>query len=244
VPDETASAGVSPAVGTEAGAAVSPGASTDGRATRWTGQQERRRAAFVEAALAAIAQHGPDVTTEQIAAEAGVARTRLYRHFAGAAELNQAIAARAEEMILAALTPVWDLSSSPAEIISTAVGAHLGWLVDNLALYRYLVRHSVTTASGDTAVNDVKRLIATHLLRLLEEYVGLLGLDARMIGPLSYGLVGFVDATAERWVDEDHGVQLPEMVELLSSWIWSVLDGVLRREGLQLDPGTPVVPGG
>lgn len=216
--------------------------STDGRATRWTGQQERRRAEFVEAALAAIRQHGADVTTEQIAAEAGVARTRLYRHFAGAAELNQAIAARAEAMILDALAPVWDPTSSPAAIISTAVGTHLGWLVDNLGLYRYLVRHSVTTATGESAVADVKRLIATHLLRLLEEYVGLLGLDPRMIGPLSYGLVGFVDAAAERWVSEDHGVPLPEMVELLSSWIWSVLDGVLRRAGLELDPGTPVVP--
>lgn len=217
-------------------------ASSDGRATRWTGQQARRRQEFVEAALVAIERHGPDVSTEQIAAEAGVARTRLYRHFAGAQELNQAIAARVEALILEGLVPVWDPTTSPARIIRTAVSTHLQWLTDHHALYRYLVRHSVVTVSGDTVVNDVKRLIADLLVRLLEEYVELLGLDARVIQPLSFGLVGFVDAAAERWVADPREVSLDEMVDLLVGWIWSVLDGVLRAEGLEVDPDVPLLP--
>ncbi|WP_202387669.1 TetR family transcriptional regulator [Nocardioides flavescens] len=217
------------------------GPPVDGRAARWSGQQERRRAEFVEAALRAIERHGEEVSTEQIAAEAGVARTRLYRHFAGAQELNQAIAARVEQLILDGLTPVWDPTASPAVIIRTAVSTHLHWLTEHHALYRYLVRHSVTTASGDTVVNDVKRLIADLLVRLLDEYVALLGLDARIIQPLSFGLVGFVDAAAERWVVDPRGVEVEEMVDLLAEWIWSVLAGVLRAEGLDVDPETPLV---
>jgi AcrR family transcriptional regulator len=212
----------------------------DGRAARWTGQQQRRRAEFVEAALVAIRKHGADVSTEQIAGEAGVARTRLYRHFAGAHDLNQAIAARAEAMILDALAPVWDTTVSPSEIIRTAVSAHLGWLTENHELYRYLMRHSVASTTGDNVVNDVKRLISQMLIRLLDEYVETLGLDVRVVQPLSYGLVGFVDAAASQWASDPNGLTHDEMVDLLSGWIWSVLDGLLRDVGLEIDPAVPL----
>lgn len=221
---------------------VKTGAAGDGRATRWTGQQERRRAEFVEAALLAIAEHGADVSTEQIAARAGVARTRLYRHFAGAHELNEQVAARVETMILEGLAPAWDATSSPATTIHTAVSTHLEWLTEHRELYRYLVRHSVTTAEGENVVNDVKRLIADLLVRLIDSYVEALGLDTRITQPLSFGLVGFVDSAAGRWVEEPGEVSLAEMVEMLSAWIWSVLDGVLRGAGVVLDPSRPLGP--
>ncbi|KQT89712.1 TetR family transcriptional regulator [Marmoricola sp. Leaf446] len=213
---------------------------TDGRAARWSGQQQRRRAEFVDAALVAIKEHGADVSTEQIAAEAGVARTRLYRHFSGAHALNAAIAERAETMILEALAPVWDVSASPRDTIRTAVTTHLGWLTENQQLYLYLVRHSVATPAGDNVVNDVKRLISHLLIRLLDEYVEAVGLDARVTQPLSFGLVGFVDAAAARWVADPGGLELAEMVDLLAAWIWSVLDGVLRQVGLEVDPSVPL----
>lgn len=217
-----------------------PTPATDGRATRWTGQQQRRRTEFVEAALVAIRKHGADVSTEQIAAEAGVARTRLYRHFAGAHELNEAIAARAETMILEALAPVWDTSVSPREIIRTAVSAHLGWLAENHQLYLYLMRHSVASATGDNVVNDVKRLISQLLTRLLDEYGEALRLDVRVTRPLSYGLVGFVDAAAAQWASDPDGLGREEMVDLLAGWIWAVLDEVLRDIGLEVDPAVPL----
>ena len=212
----------------------------DGRASRWTGQQERRRAEFVEAALLAIAEHGSEVSTEQIAARAGVARTRLYRHFGGAQDLHAAIATRAGEIIVAGLEPAWDASSSPTTIIRTAISTHLQWLTDHHELYRYLMRHSVSTASGDTVVNDVKRLISDLLVGLLDHFVDLLGLDVSVTQPLSFGLVGFVDAAASRWVEDPRGVGLAEMVDLLADWAWSVLDHVLRSLGLEIDPDVPL----
>ncbi len=219
-----------------------PTPDVDGRATRWTGQQDRRRAEFTDAALRAIDRHGPDVSTEQIAAEAGVARTRLYRHFAGAAALNQAIAARAEQMVVEALAPSWDLRASPDTIIRTAVSAHLGWLTRHHHLYRYLVRHSVATSTGDSAVSDVKKLIADHLISLLGEFVALLDVDERVVRPVAVGLVGFVDAAADQWVSSPGELSLEDMVELLASWIWSVIDNVLRSAGIEADPASPLLP--
>jgi len=213
---------------------------TDGRAARWAGQQQRRREEFVDAAVEAIAEHGPETSVEQIAARAGVARTRLYRHFAGLDELNRAIASRVEAQIVEGLAPAWDPSYSPDVIIRTAVATHLEWLTDHHALYGYLVRHSVITAAGRDVVTDVKRLISDMLVALLEQYVVLLGLDARLTRPLSFGLVGMVDGAASQWVDDPQGVGTAEMVDQLAGLVWSVIDGVLSRAGLRLDPSTPL----
>lgn len=223
---------------------VAAASGEDGRASRWTGQQEKRRSEFVEAALLAIVEHGPDVSTEQIAARAGVARTRLYRHFGGSADLNHAIAARVEEMVVEALAPAWDTTASPMQIIRTAVTNHLTWMTEHDGVYRYLTRHAVTTSAGDNVVADVKAVISRLLMQLLDDFVVQLDLDRRLTQPLSFGMVGFVDAAAAQWVADPRDVSLDDMVELLSEWIWSSLDGFLRRRGIELDPLMPLAPAG
>ena len=67
----------------------------DGRTRRWAGHREARRLELVDAAVVAIEEHGPEVTTEQIAAEAGVSRPGLYRHFDGKDDLQSAKIGRA-----------------------------------------------------------------------------------------------------------------------------------------------------
>ncbi|MDT5020348.1 MAG: hypothetical protein QOI33_872, partial [Mycobacterium sp.] len=47
----------------------------DGRTIRWSGQRDKRRAEFVEAALEAIVQYGPHASIEQVADHVGVTRT-------------------------------------------------------------------------------------------------------------------------------------------------------------------------
>jgi AcrR family transcriptional regulator len=212
----------------------------DGRAARWTGQQERRRQEFVEAALAAIDEHGPEASTEQIAAHAGVARTRLYRHFSGAVELNQVIAARAEQMLLERLASAWDTAASPENVIRTAVSTHLQWMTEHRNLYRYLVRHAITTPGGDTVVNDVRQIIAGLLAALIGEWATVLRIETTIIQPLSSGLVGFVDGAAARWAEEPGDLTLDELTVLLSDWVWAVVEAALRSQGVSLDPTTPL----
>ena len=65
-------------------------AARDGRSTRWDPHREQRRLAIITAAIAAIGQDGPDVSTAQIAEAAGVPRTHVYRHFDGKQALDLA----------------------------------------------------------------------------------------------------------------------------------------------------------
>lgn len=216
-----------------------PALTEDGRAARWSGQHERRREQFVEAALVAIAEHGPEVSTEQIAQQAGVARTRLYKHFAGAQALNQAIAGRAAALITAELEPVWSFHGSPHEMIASAVTTHMTWLTSHRNLYFFLSKHSSAGADGPGAadvVTDIKGTIAVHLTGLLRGYTDLLGVDTSIVQPLAYGIVGFVDSAATRWVDEPGSTTLAEIVDQLSTWIWAILDSTLRAHGIEIDP--------
>ena len=213
----------------------------DGRATRWAGQHERRRAEFVEAALAAIDEHGPEVSTEQIARRAGVARTRLYKHFSGAADLTRAIATRAVELVSVELGPLWAAEGTPRQIIEGAVGAHLRWLTENRNLYRYLVRHSASGATdGHDAVTDIKGAIAAHLTGMFAEFLNAASARVGLAEPLAHGLVGYVDAAASRWVDSPESLTLEEMTDFLCGSIWAIIDHQLRGYGIEIDPDEPL----
>lgn len=48
----------------------------DGRATRWEEHRDQRRATLIEAAVAAIDEHGADASIAQIAATAGVSKKK------------------------------------------------------------------------------------------------------------------------------------------------------------------------
>ena len=209
----------------------------DGRAARWAGQRERRRAEFVDAALRAISAHGPDVSTEQIADEAGVARPQLYKHFTDAVDLRQAVAARAASWVNAELAPLWELQGTPMEMIHSAISSHITWLSDHSHLYRYLSRHAIDTQpAGQDPVTDIKTAICQHLTRLFEHYLSLFGIGTRVAQAVGYGVVGLVESSVLRWLENPDGMAHDELVTLLGRWVWRILDDVLREGGIELDP--------
>lgn len=216
---------------------VSSGASTDGRVIRWAGHRDRRRSEFVDIALATIAAHGPDTTIEQIAARAGVTRTKLYRFFDGAADLRQAVARRTAEALTAELAPVWNPDGSPLQMITASVNAHVRWLADNSNLYIYLDRHAQSGDPGAAgAINDVKYALGTHLATVFAAHMTAFGIDPTPAQPLGFGVIGFVESATRRWVQDPGDYSEGELIEQLSQWIWQLLDGTLQAGGITIDP--------
>jgi AcrR family transcriptional regulator len=214
--------------------------SSDGRVTRWAGQRELRRRAFVDAALRAIEEHGAEVSTEQIARAAGVARTQIYKHFAGATDLQRAIADRAVEKVTADLAPLWQLHGTPREMIDSAIRSHTAWLSDHNDLYRYLRLHAATARGDRDAITDVKTAIARHLTLLFEHYLTVFGVDTRAAEPVAFGVVGLVDCSTARWLDSPRDLEYGEFAGLLTRWVWLILDDLFRAGGIELDPDTPL----
>ena len=212
----------------------------DGRATRWAGQHQLRRAQFVDAALAAIARHGPDTSTEQIATQAGVARTRLYKHFTDATDLHQSITHKAVELIARELAPVWNPTGPVMEVISTAVGSYLRWLGKHRNLYYFLGRHPLTTR-GDS-IRDIRATISSYLTRVFEAYLTAFGLDTRICEPLAFGIIGLVESATSQWLDHPAIISGDELTQHLTQWIWHMIDNTLQTRGVQLDPHAPLPP--
>ncbi|GAA2785469.1 TetR/AcrR family transcriptional regulator [Saccharopolyspora taberi] len=213
----------------------------DGRAARWAGQHERRRREFVDAALRAIAEHGPEVSTEQIAEQAGVARTRLYKHFTDTPDLQAAISERTVELITAELLPALDPQRTPVQMVRGVISAHIGWLVEHDNLFRYLTRYAVSSRSGGRdAFTDTKSAIAGHLTLMFEHYLGAFGMDTRVAEMSAFGVVGLVESSTSRWVEHPGGMDREELADLLTGWVWRLIDDVLRSGGVELDPHEPL----
>jgi len=221
------------------------GARRDGRAARWDGQQERRRREFVDAAMAAIAEYGPDVSTGQIAATAGVARTRIYKHFEDSADLQAAIAERALERVATDLEPVWNPQGSAMKMISGVVDTLIGYLLEHRNLYRYLTRYAPSARDSDRdVVTDVKAAIGSRLTVIFTHFLTEFGATARMAGVDAFALVGLVESAINRWLDEPGDLTRDELSAHLTRRVWLLIDCALREGGIELDPDAPLmIPG-
>ncbi|KAA9156660.1 TetR/AcrR family transcriptional regulator [Amycolatopsis acidicola] len=209
----------------------------DGRAARWAGQRQRRREEFVEAAIRAIAEHGPEASTEHIAEAAGVARTRLYKHFTDATDLRRAVAERAVRQVNTELAALLHLEGTPMEMITGTIGMHTEWLSEHRHLYHYLSRHS---PAGREGIEDVKTTIARRLTTLFESYLDGFGLGSQAAEPIAFGLVGLVESSTAQWLENDRGLGHAQFTALLARWVWGILDDTLRQGGITVDPHRPL----
>jgi AcrR family transcriptional regulator len=213
----------------------------DGRTARWSGQRDKRRAEFVDAAVRAIAHYGPQTSTEQVASYVGVSRTKLYRYFGGAADLHHSIARRASDMLIAAQRPVWNPTGRPIEMITHAVSRHLRWRLDHPHLYEYLTLHALSDdVNGVAAIREVNSAVAGSVAGQLEGYFWAVGLSEVQVEPLSFGIVGFVESATTHWLNNSAPPPLAEFTAQLAEWIWALLSNTLQSAGIRLDPRAPI----
>lgn len=191
--------------------------------------------------MRAIAEHGPDVSTGQIAAEAGVARTRIYKHFEDAADLQAAIGERALELVAIDLEPLWKPRGSAMEMISAIVDTIIGYLSEHRHLYHYLTKYAPSARNSDRdVVTDVKTAIGNHVTVIFTHVLTEFGADARLAEVDAFAMVGMVESAISQWLDNPAGVTRDELARHLTVWIWVLIERVLRDAGIDLDPDAPL----
>lgn len=212
----------------------------DARRDRWRTHRIARRAEFVEAALRALDTHGPDLAMEDVAAEAGVTKPVLYRHFDDKAELYVALGQRGTEILFERLIPAINAELAPVPKIRMALDAFFTVIEEHPNLYRLLAHGPRQDRPIDSdVVAEDKELIATALTALLGDYLRMFNMDSGAAEPWAYGIVGMVQNTGEWWLDR-RSMRRDSVVEYLTQIIWATIDGLTRQHGIVVDPNRPL----
>ncbi|MGH3949025.1 MAG: TetR/AcrR family transcriptional regulator [Pseudonocardiaceae bacterium] len=213
----------------------------DARRDRWKKHRIERRAEFIEAALRALDKHGLDFGMEHVAAEAGVTKPVLYRHFTDKADLYDALGRHGTKILFNRLMPALNNELAPLPRIRSVIDSFFTTIEEYPNLYRLLVHPAPTSdhATDSTIVNEDKEFIATAVTALLGDYMRTFGLDSGAAEPWAYGVVGLVQNTGEWWLDR-RSMGKDSIVEYTTQIIWAAIDGIARQGGLVIDPNKPL----
>jgi AcrR family transcriptional regulator len=214
----------------------------DGRRRRWTEHRANRRLAFVAAGAAAIDEHGPHASAEQIAAVAGISRTVLYRYFRDKDDLGQAIADKIVGEVVGSVMPHLELTSgsTPGEIITSAIATIIGWFDDHPNYYVFLRERN------NQSLGTVESTLADRVAYLLQSLMASLGLDGEDAEPAAYGMVGYVEASCAWWLARRGtagAMSRARFTRTVCDAVWRMIDGFARANGVSIgyDDPLPVV---
>ncbi|HEV7826992.1 MAG TPA: TetR/AcrR family transcriptional regulator [Mycobacteriales bacterium] len=201
----------------------------DGRRRRWEEHKRARREEFVAAALRAIRAHGDDVSLDDIAAEAGVSKSVLYRHFHDKADVFRAVLDRvASDLFLPRVATALLIQQDDEDLLRAAISSYIGLVVEEPTLYRFVFTHNALGRKGDF-VATMEDAIAQALSALMADRLRRTGADSGGAEPWAYGVVGMVQLASHRWVD--HPTMSAEaLVDYLCALAWQGLSGVLPPE--------------
>ncbi|MFJ6609611.1 TetR family transcriptional regulator [Streptomyces sp. NPDC091289] len=205
---------------------------------------ERRRRELLEAADRVVLRDGPQASMNAIAAEAGITKPILYRHFGDKGGLYRALAKRHTDALLSALRAALDAPADRRERVESTLDTYLAAIEARPQVYRFLM-HPADGAAADTAPSpeqgfDVGRHSAP-LLRRLGEELGQVIVERVDLGPDSeqmariwgHGIVGMMHAAGDWWL-ADRPCSRERLVSSLADLLW----GRLAEAGdLQGGPG-------
>jgi AcrR family transcriptional regulator len=218
----------------------------DGRQVRWDRHNQERRRQILDAAIAVVEAGEPaaEVHVQQIAEQAGLSRTVVYRHFADRADLDRAVQIEILDGLWAELLPALSLDGTIHDIIERIVATYVSWAVAHPALHRLAERDS--SAAGTGPLQQGLERISARVVELITTAVEILGLEMTederaAIDPLVFGIVGAVFSSVRRWVSRpERTPSAPALVLLVSDTVWYIINGHARGLGLELDPHQPV----
>jgi AcrR family transcriptional regulator len=207
-----------------------PVARGDRRHSRWDDHREARRAELVDAAVAAIDEHGPSAGIAEIAASAGVSKPVLYRYFADKDDLYRAVGAWGANAVIEGLLPVLIGDAPIRERVQQGCDAYLELISRHPHVFFLLVEHP----TNEDPLADGKEMVAAAISRTLGDGLRELGVDAAGAEPWAHGLVGLGLSTGEWWLRR-HTMSRAAVSDHLSSFIWHAFEGIAREHGVRVD---------
>lgn len=182
-----------------------PRTSTDGlllsRPGRSGRSQERRRS-LLEAADRVVRRSGPEASMAAIAAEAGISKPVVYRHFGDKGGLYRALADRHIADLMERLSVALRTPADRFQRTRLVVDAYLAAIEEEPQIYRFLLhRAPIEEPTLTGLVAELTRRIAEALSAGIASELGLAEAARPTALAWAHGMVGAVQAAGDWWLE-------------------------------------------
>lgn len=162
-------------------------------------RRSTQRAHLIESAITVIQREGPGASMDQMAAEAGVTKPILYRHFSDRAGLVKAIAEFSFSQVSAGLEAALHANATPRDLVESTIDTYLVFIESDPDVYRFLVQRGVSEAG--VPINDYIWRTSRQVATVLGEALRAAGRDSGPAEVWAFGIVGMVHASGDWWLE-------------------------------------------
>ncbi|HEX2316147.1 MAG TPA: TetR/AcrR family transcriptional regulator [Thermomonospora sp.] len=176
-----------------------------------------RRRALLEAADQVIRREGPGASMAEIAAEAGISKPILYRHFGDKSGLYQALAERHTRRLVESIQAEFSKTGSVRDRTRSTIDTYLSMIFQNPQLYRFLMhRASAEDAATHSAMSTMIRGLGQELAKVMMA-------EAELVHPTrayvwAHAVIGMVQTAGDWWLDHPQ-VPREDVVDSLADLI-------------------------
>lgn len=187
---------------------------------------------------------GAEVSIQQIAERAGLARSVIYRQFENREDLEAEVRAFIFQRYLDEFEDilVLDPSRTAEAIILDVMRTVVRWADDHPNLYRFGQTGPLPGHTTADTMATFRHRVADTLWQRFSSWTAVLGIDVAPFHQLVYGLVGLVEGIVTQHLSAPHATRPDRetIARLLTSSAWYLFDGHARELGYTFDRTAPV----
>ncbi|MEA2498639.1 MAG: hypothetical protein QOH26_1044, partial [Actinomycetota bacterium] len=184
-------------------------------------RRAERRLELLEAANRVVKRDGPLASMSAIAAEGGVTKPILYKHFGDKGGLYQAIAEFYVRTLMERLRDALRSEDDPHALIRRTIDAYLTFVEEEPEAYRFLMHRAISERpEAEATVSQFIRQVATEVAVILGDELRRAGIDSGGAEPWAHGIVGMVQLAGDWWLG-NRTMSRERLVEYLDQLLWS-----------------------
>jgi AcrR family transcriptional regulator len=174
-----------------------------------------RRDQLLEAADRVVRRDGSAASMNLIAAEAGITKPILYRHFGDKGGLYRALATRYVDELLARLRAALGTRGGLEVRTRATIDAYLSAVGEQPQVYRFLLERAAVEEAGVRGeVQGFVRRFGDELGAGIRAEPALQGIDERRALVWAHGIAGMVQAAGDWWLDHQEVPRIQVVEEL------------------------------
>ena len=177
-----------------------------------------RRRQLILAADRVIRRRGPNASMDEIAAEAGVTKPILYRHFGHKDGLQRVLVRRYLRAIYRSSEAQLG-ETNPRRRIAHAVDAFLLTVEREPEIFRFVRAVATEQQDAASAAGAIVHRHAESIAQTTRQDLARLGLDVDAAEPWAHGIVGMMQFVASWWL-EHPDVPRERLVNQLTTLLW------------------------